>query len=277
LNSTSIIGTSRVTMAKWDAFAYLMAVHINMVKEIFAATPREVVPAYVYLDLYAGPGLYEMRHDADLAGRFGSPLIAVRRLKAAGIEFAPYFADSDPAVCDLLRTSLLRDGHGEHVGRVFKACCALSVDRLLCWHTTRNKYGLAFVDPNGHPDWEAIDLLARSDQWYNVDLLINVNATGHKRCKGRFKNLYKGRGFLSPTEYLRGLRKRYIWLWAPDESDSWQFTLAYCTNRKAPEFRKYTFHGIDSARGREIARLIDFPARERAGIVVPDGTEAIVT
>jgi hypothetical protein len=259
LNSSSVVGTSAATLAKWNAFAYLMTVHSHMVREIFAATPRDVVPAYIYLDLYAGPGLYEVRHDPDLAGQLGSPLIAIRRLQASGIDFAPYLADADPAICDLLRSSLVRDGHGEYVSRVFKACCALSIDRLLCWHTTRNKYGLAFIDPNGTPDWVAIDLLARSDQWYNVDLLININATGHKRVKGRFKDL----GFLSPTQYLRRLRKRYIWLWTPDESDSWQFTLAYCTNRKCPEFKRHTFHGIDSDRGREIARMIDLPVRER--------------
>jgi hypothetical protein len=266
LNSTSVVGASGVTLAKWNAFSYLMAVHINMVKEAMVAAPRDISRSYIYLDLYSGPGLYEMRHDADLAGRFGSPLIAMRRLKESGLNFAPYFADADPHVCDLLRTSLLRDGHGEYVDRVFKACCALSVDRLLCWHTARSKYGLAFVDPNGAPDWDAVDLLARSDQWYNVDVLINVNATAHKRAKGRFRD----RGLMSPTAYLRGLRRRYIWLWTPDESDCWQFTLAYCTNRKCPEFKRHTFHGIDSPRGREISRMIDFPVRERdAGVTMP--------
>jgi hypothetical protein len=272
VTAENTVGTSGTTLAKWDAFSYLMAVHINMVKEVFAASPRDVVPAYVYLDLYAGPGLYEVRHDADLAGQLGSPLIAIRRLKASGIDFAPYFADADPAVCDLLRSSLVRDGHGEHVGRVFKACCALSVDRLLAWHTTRNKFGLAFADPNGQPDWDALHLLSRSDQWYNVDMLINVNATAHKRVKGRFK----GHGFRRPTDYLRSLRKRYLWLWTPDESDSWQFTLAYCTNRKCPEFRRKTFHGIDSPRGREIAHLIDYPIWERDA-VTPPGAEAITS
>jgi three-Cys-motif partner protein len=261
------VGTSGVTRLKWERLGTLLDVHIRMVKGVFARlarTTRDFNRSYHYFDLYAGPGFYSPRHSAELAGLIGSPLIAIRRLKASGLPFIPYLADADIDICDDLRASLIQDGFAADDFRVIKACCAGSVDHLLHLPSGPNRYGLMFVDPNGYPDWAALRELMHHPRslFHCVDILINLNATVHKRCLGSSLHDEERR----PTEYLKGLKKDYISLWNPGPANPHQFTLAYLTNQKRLEFRGQDFHAIDSPHGKAIVRLIDHTREERLAL-----------
>jgi three-Cys-motif partner protein len=260
-----MIGTSGFSPLKWQRFGQLLDCHMKMVRGILQADKENHAhPMYMFVDLYAGPGLYLPKHETGFTGQHGSPLIAVRKLKKSkqesGMDFWTYFGDADEQTCNDLQVNFGRYGHDDQVERVYVGCCAKAVDRLMKLHTSRIKYGLVFVDPNGYPDWDALTDLTKSQQWRRVDLLINVNATVHKRCLKSTTNAETKR----PTDHLRGLDKKYISLWTPPASNPHQFTLAYCTNWKTLEFKGQNFHGIDSAKGQAICRLIDYTEDERS-------------
>jgi three-Cys-motif partner protein len=254
-------GCSEFSRLKWRCLEALLDLHIQKVKGTIK-WDRTCQRAYYYVDLYAGPGYYESREGA--VGQVGSPVIALRRLKAAKIPYRLWLAD--PKEHEALQQSVICEGNPELMRSVLAYCCAQSVDSLLCFHHNRKMLGLVFIDPNGHPDWEHVGLLARGPQWNCMDFLININANIHKRCSKTDWNVEQ----LRPTEHLRALKRRNIYLWKPDDADPenpsnpHQFALAFCTNgRFESQCRELDFYHIDSPEGWELSQRIDYSEKER--------------
>jgi hypothetical protein len=270
-----MIGCSLYTREKWERFEYLLNVNAMMWRGIMQRC-RWAENVFSYFDFFAGPGLYTDADRVDLAGEYGSPIRALRVLEevfsdpghrsASGEPLGIRGFFSDSLEWERLRACLVQLGHpGDEVRGLI---CDRAVDDLLAQWTPaagqhpRKPVGLAFFDPNGQPPWDAIGRFAGAWIFDRIDLLINVNATVGKRV--RLSPLHAESRM--PTEYLRSIGKKYIYLWEPSPGDSHQFALAFCTNCtdwRFPEFARKGFHALETEKGQRIARRIDLTDSER--------------
>ncbi len=258
-----MVGCSAFTHEKWERFDYLLGIHIEICKAIISRE-RWASGAYHYFDFYAGPGIYGPDESEKLTGQYGSPIRALKQLRQKEVAFHLYCFDFDPEIATRLER-VLRGDYGLDWG-CSPSACDESVDLLLgdLWwslnhNDSRKPLGLAFFDPNGIPEWTAAKRFARSKRFDRVDLLFNINSAV---CKWVFSSRLHPET-KRPTDHLREMKKKSIYLWTPMPGDSHQFALAYCTNGPFPQFRQWGFHRIDTPEGARISRMIDFSPRER--------------
>lgn len=259
----SNVGCSIYTREKWARLEYLLSIHVRICKGIMSRNDW-VSGAYHYFDFYAGPGAYNESHSTLLAGEIGSTIRALDIFDREQVEHRSFFTEHDTdTYTNLVETIAARQPHP--CPWVREMSCEEAIDKLCSdWHLLSNSdhkvpFGLAFFDPNGVPDWPSLKRFARSKRFQRIDHLININSA---ICKWVFTSrLHKETK--RPTEHLRELDKKKIYLWEPTPGDSHQFALAYCTNGPFPEFRDWGFHLIDSPQGQRIARRIDFSPKER--------------
>jgi hypothetical protein len=254
------VGCSDLSPLKWERLAYHLSVHIPICGAIINKSSW-VHPHYHYIDLYAGPGIYAADRWPDMAGMRGSPLIALEKLREFGLSHSCVFVE--PRWGDFLRKSLVDAGFAERAGDVLDLHCREAVERLIeRFALVRNRrfYGLVFVDPNGYPRYDSLRELASIHPFQTMDFLIHVNATANKRCLASPNHPET----IRPTEHLRSLGKKFIYLWTPGPGCRNNFTLAHLTNwDRFPQFRPLGFYKIDSAEGERIAFKIDYNETER--------------
>lgn len=257
------VGCGEFTRLKWERLDYLLSVHVPMVCGI-ARRNLWVIPFYHYFDMYSGPGIYGEEHDPDLSGTVGSPLRALRALRAAGYPYRVRFHDADRRQTAALRASLEAQGFQQEVKYVHDADCAAGVREIMRIPAGRNArmFGMVFFDPNGKPDWPAIQALSAHPNSIHLDFFINLNTAYHKFLF--YSSIHDDS--LRPTEWLRVLGKKSIYLWRPAKSCDQQFALSYCTNGPFPEFKNHGFHHIDTEEGQEIVRSIDYRPDERRAL-----------
>jgi three-Cys-motif partner protein len=254
------VGCGEFTRLKWDRLDYLLSVHVPIVCGIIRRN-FWAMPYYHYFDMYAGPGIYGEEYGNGLAGEDGSPIRALLALRSARYPYRVRFFDTSQRQVDSLRESLAVRGFHQEMSNIRKADCAAGVQEIMSMPAGRNArmLGMVFFDPNGKPDWPAIRTLARHPNSTYLDFFINLNVSIHKRLY--YSSVHDDS--LRPTEWLRVLGKKSIYLWRPAKSSPEQFTLSYCTNGPFPEFENHGFHHIDTEAGQEIVRLIDFRPDER--------------
>jgi three-Cys-motif partner protein len=264
-----MVGCTELSRLKWERLEYLLDIHIPMVRGIISrglwAERR-----YHYVDLYAGPGLYDESDNPVLAGEIGSPVRALRALKRHGMAYRYLFFESDEAIATRLCKGLSLDDNRN--GSIFARSCHQADEQVVASWSDRtgriaDLHGLIFADPNANDDicWETLRRLAYRPRFYRVDILVNVNATAPKRIRGAFP----GREVVRPSAELAAL-KRNVYLWQPHEADRWQYTLAFCTNMNDfPELRRQGFHHVESDCGRLLAWKMDYSTKERASMDPP--------
>lgn len=271
-----MIGCSDITKDKWGRLEYLLTMHINACKGIVKRRSY-VSRVYEYFDFYAGPGIYTEEDNQGLAGELGSPLRAIRLfqrildpkrlmlfMRSDIMTWRAWLFEPNRKTYGRLRMAINRVSQEPINAK--NMTCGAGVKEIIdarLWKTENewnrgHTYGLAFFDPNGVPDWDAIQLFSRTPHFQRIDLLINVCATGIKRVR---------RASLDPTlatDRLLSLDKRKIYLWDPVPGDPFQFALALCTNwRGFPGFSQSRFYDIESPEGRAIAEKINYTKSER--------------
>lgn len=249
------VGCSEFTPEKWNRLDYLLGAHVKICRSIMQKLG--CLQIYDYFDFYAGPGIYspdDAGEYRELIGQAGSPIRAIRALNASGIRYRAWLSDECPLITRRLADNLKQVAPCRFV--VNPLDCKSAVDWLTGKQNQRFKIGLAFFDPNGQPDWDAIAKF--SEAYPYIDLLINVSTALIKRMNNPIHKAKR------PTEYLRGLGKKHIYLWDPCPGDKHQFSLAVCINwGQFPKFGTLGFHRIDTAWGRIIADRIDYSRDER--------------
>jgi three-Cys-motif partner protein len=221
------------------------------------------LPEYYYFDMYAGPGCYTDQIGGSLFLDHGSPMIAAGVLR--GQPHKLFFNDSDPQCVTSLTLALA----GENALAQVTCLDASEFSELVTREEWRRRQfdcldckamGLLFADPNGAPDWNAINAITSCQQYERLDVLVNVNATSIKRCRTSPKHRHK---YVSLREYLDGLRKRYLYVWTPHKSNCWQFALIFASNWKDfPEFGKSKFWRCDKPEGREVLDRLNYTQKE---------------
>jgi hypothetical protein len=266
-----VVGCSSLSRLKWERLEYLLEAHATACKSIIGRKPW-ASKTYHYFDFYSGPGIYAATEDEDLIGEHGSPIRAIRTLERVGIDYRVLLSDEKEA------HRLTRNLGTIGIDGVYASplTCSEAVDLytddarwVQAYSDTGKPFGIAFFDPNGVPDWAAVERFSNCYRFRFVDLLINVNATINKRCRASSRHAETMR----PTDHLLNVGKDQVVLWDPCPGDSWQFTLAYCTSRAAPTFktRSLGFLPIDEPGGQRIARRIDFSEAERKYMPPPTG------
>ena len=261
-----MVGCSEYTILKWERFAYLFDVEIGIIGGILSRMPGWADERFWYYDFYAGPGIYSEREAHYLAGRHGSPMIAVAMLRESRLNYRANLYDEKDETARRLQRAIDSHFPGSTVSidtRSFRD----AVDGLRPLPGEKKALGLAFIDPNGPPDWKALEDFCKSRRGDRTDVLINVNSSNMKLQYVSPKHAEHMR----PTEHLKALGKRYIYLWEPAPSDMHQFALAFCTNcpeSTFPDFPKKGFHKMSSEMGGVIARRIDMTHKERKAAAV---------
>ena len=254
----------RFTPQKWDRIKYLIRVHSAMVRGI---TTREswALSGYNYFDLYAGPGFYKDEICGSLFGSEGSPLIAAAMLRSQRHKL--FFNDAEPSCIAQLTTTLAATSVQAQVScmdvRDFAGLVCTDIWRAAQFGCLDCKaMGLVFADPNGSPDWDALEALTRCRQYDRLDVLVNVNATSIKRCRQSPLHRHK---YHPLADDLARLRKRYLYVWTPHKSNAWQFALIFATNWKDfPQFEHSKFWRVDSPDGHEVFDRLNRTEKERA-------------
>ena len=255
------VGCNRFSYAKWEKLGYFMKVHAKAVNSVVHRFDW-AFPAYVYIDLFAGPGIYTTSENRLFDGDCeGSPIVAARALK--GIEHRLFLNDHDVDVAARLTNSLNFEGIYCNLS-VMDQADYVDLITSIKWRRAsfpggKKVYGLVFVDPNGCPPWDECEKLGACKQYDRLDLLIHVNATAHKRL---FHHSWMGEN-MRLEERLRRIGKKHIFLWVPEGGNQWQFSLAFCTNWKEfPEFKRKGFYSIDSTEGRELLDRLQYTREE---------------
>lgn len=251
-------GFSDATPLKWQRLdRFLREIHLVASKSILERQDamgrgRWLCDTYAIVDLYAGPGDYG--HDV-----VGSPLIAMKAAADSGINFHAWLVE--PVHHEMLATAVASHGLADRC-TIIATTFEKAMDRLKK-EIHRCTLGFAFVDPNGYPAWRELRTFA--DNFRSIDLMINVNATAHKRCL----KCPAHKETMRPSERLHSVGKKSMCLWRPADWDNWQFCLAYLTNGPTFEARKQGFHLSHTRSGLSVIRLIDYTEAERKIIRLP--------
>lgn len=234
---------------KFARVAYLTEMHSRAVRGILS---REgwADPRYHWIEPHCGPGTYP---NGD---------------RGCALRVAEILSKELPGQYRLILNDLDPSNAVQHENAIRQYCqtnvftldCGDFVNGLI-YHITRPIFGFIFFDPNGGPNWEAINRFSCVPRFERCDILVNVNSVGIKWAR---KNAICKNHTKTATQHLREINKKYLFLWEPNPSDNWQFSLVVATNWGAfPQFEKLGFYLIDSPKGKLIADRMDYTREER--------------
>lgn len=261
------VGASRYTPVKLERLERFARRHGRVVRDVLAKPKwADADRRYHYFDFYAGPGTYSEADYPDLVGRHGSPILVPKIIEDTPLTCLTFL--SEPWHADRLARNLREAGIDGVT--LMPVTCADAIARLIGnedphRYVKHRPMGLAFIDPNGPvhaEEWEALERFVAHKRFGLIDVLINVNASIAKFCHSSRVHAET----LRTTEHLARLGKKSIQLWNPCPGDPHQFTLAYCTDGPTLEFVEDGFVDITSPCGRDIARRIDYSAKERESL-----------
>ncbi len=249
-------GESPETPIKHEHFRGLLAMHLRTCKNLVT----DACP-YQYLDLNAGPGIFDvppeqpMLWEASEPGMRvqikGSPVIFTETVKAAGIPYRAILFEKDPAYRAALQACLNGQANitiaGDHDTAPDYLCT--------CSRCHRHAQGLIYSDESGHiPPFGLFAQLTDPIRCRRLDLLIYYSATLHKRARRLFRTDRL-------TDYLACIPKRYWLVREPRAQEQWTFLIG--TNWSGfPTWERQGFHRTDQPRGAEILRTINLTASE---------------
>jgi three-Cys-motif partner protein len=216
------LGISKTTPLKLNEFKTLMAAHISIVKQILRNYEKWGYKnmRYQYIDIYAGPGKYQLQ-DGDMVS--GSPLIFLEIATQVGINYDAYFIDNSKKRIEALR-ELTKD---------FPNVICIRGDnreKLKEIELPNNTFGLLYADPNATcPQLPTIRKYFERENAQKVDILFYLGGNGIKRSE---KNkcvkceLHEELGNL--THCFSNLKKYYTI--RSNRIGIWGFTWAMFTN-----------------------------------------------
>ncbi len=258
------VGCSWRSHQKWERVVKLGHAHAAICRNVIARDAR--LSPYHYVETYAGPGVYgptdgHGEERGQFVGQEGSPLLMLRILRDSGLDWRAHLSDRDEGVMLRLHACVAGDSRIS----VNHLDCREAVDRLIKSKVDM-RVGLAFFDPNGLADWQAIWDFAGHFKY--MDILINVHANVIKRVRKSTHPSHKAQQewLGTASENIVRVGRAHHFIWAPPKNDDQQFALSYSTGLgDFPEFRRAEFHRLESDEGRRIARRLDLTKKELGG------------
>lgn len=247
------VGQSDYTSTKQQHFAMVVQTHLRVAKGIFQKNKSKnyqnwIQPQYLYVDFYAGSGV---NHDNVL----GSPVIFMNQARKVGVSNIPIFIEENEYTAQQLNIELRKRGATN-----FEVVTGNNQDHIRAMINNppaSKQIGLAYLDPNGIPDFSLIKELSEVKQYEKFDFLINCPATAIKRAKG-VKTCKQEKNLI---EELVSINKSY-WI-IREPIGRWQWTFLIGTNWNAfPNFKNLGFWPLSSPQGRRIAMNLSYSSSE---------------
>jgi len=246
-----MIGASKFTQIKQQHFQAILRIHMMIVRSIMKKW-YYVNKKYLYADLYSGCGGYFFE------GKWivGSPVIATNSAGKIGIDMDCHLNDEDAKNISCLKEYVF-DPISPKFSVSKSSVCLSNMQDL----ARKNQYGLIYLDPNGHPEFDGVKAFFSAKNNSKVDVLINCNATVGKRLTSSTAHaMYTNR----LVDNMLSIDKKYWLIKEPYKGDSWQFTFVLGTNWSAfPEFKDIGMYSVTSTRGLELLKLFSYSEKER--------------
>lgn len=244
------VGQSDYTAIKQRHFAAIIKTHLQVAKGIMSRNkyPNWIEPYYLYVDLYAGCG-------NNLDDVPGSPVIFFDQAKKVDVNGYAVFVEENEYSAELLEDKIKNIKTCNY--KLITDDNANIVKQMVENPPDKKCLGLAYLDPNGIPNFNAIKELSHLKQYDKFDFLINCPATAIKRSLGN--------GFCDDSNRLIselvGINKNY-WI-IREPIGRWQWTFLIGTNWESfPKFKNLGFHPLSSNKGREIVMHLSYTAKE---------------
>lgn len=247
------VGQSDYTETKQRHFAAVVQTHLRVAKGIFQKSNSKkyknwIQPQYLYVDMYAGSG-------SNFENVPGSPVIFLDQARKVGINNVPIFIEENEYSAVQLNDELRRKGATNF--QVVNSTNKLHIEKMIASPPPSKQIGLAYLDPNGIPDFDLIKRLSFVPQYEKFDFLINCPATAIKRAKS-VKSCKQAKNLI---EELVSINKNY-WI-IREPIGRWQWTFLIGTNWNSfPKFKNLGFWPLSSPQGRNIAINLSYSASE---------------
>jgi hypothetical protein len=199
-------GHSSMTIDKQEGLGKILSQHISVVKVIFDKYPK-LPRTYYFMDAYAGSG-YNASELCD-----GSPLIFLKAIVNAGLDYRAWFIEKDEALSTELGKRVKDYRDRCEVCKGDNARIVPQIARTL----PRNAYGLIYADPNGIPGFNLLSKISRIPGLEKFDILIRYNAVAVKR--NEFQT-----GKKKMLDHLSEINKSYWIIRKLKPGDIWQWT-----------------------------------------------------
>lgn len=210
------IGSSNCTDDKQDGFACMIGLHIKIVKDVmqnFTKKGWRYPEKYHYIDTNAGDGVHPYYGD-------GSPILFLKAAQRQMIAHHGHFVEKSRQNAEQLKATVEELGLAQY-------CTIYNDDhsnaiREIVGKIPRNAFGLAYMDPNGLPSLDVLQLIA--EKCPKMELLIRIPTRALKRVR----NAPQCTGY-SLVDLIRQIKKEY-WLiretYEHDNRFDWTFLLA---------------------------------------------------
>ena len=267
-------GFSDHTPIKQYVFAKFMQMHVTIVASIMERYPHLTDHFYLYIDLYAGPGISDNVHR-----QRGSALLALDTLRGAGLWshvelieqnhetaklLARHLAETFETLEDFVPTTeewQFMHGLDPCGGSLWCADNArvlpLLFDRWAGHLALDTQFGLIYADPNGTPCFDLLRLCAT--QLPKTDILLHMSANNLKRQRLSTKHPFDQ----TLIAILQTINKQYWLIQDPGEGNRDQWTFLFGTNwRDVKEWRAQGFYRLDTPRGQAILHRLTYTKEE---------------
>lgn len=245
-------------------FGLILDMHLSVVRNVFAKSQRGWPdPHYRYIDLTAGPGVYD--------GEAQSPLIFSERVKHSGVPCRAVFFEREQPTCDTLRQALLaalpnaivrnEDFAPDFDAKSMGHRAAGGLLPLLHDFMPIDKdryYGMVYYDPKPSCPMVEREIPFLADvgghqRMGRMDFLLHLSATCFKRLREK-----TGATFLSS---LARFGKKAWLVREPQGHHQWTFVLG--TNyTEIGEYKRMHFYHAHSKRGRDIILTLEHTREE---------------
>lgn len=246
------VGFGEFTTKKLEDYQIFLRKYLGIVSGVYITHGDKwwCDPVFHYIDLNAGPGIYEdfLPHIPD--GTWGSPPLFWRIATDYQLDFTMDLIEKNPMTAYDLIDNLNKLNISLSNITISRGDHSIFVPQIIgSFH--KWKYGLVFNDPNNSTiAYDA--LLHCSKMRPQYDLLINLSASLFKR-KPEFWDFD-----VKIADYIFGLNKKYWYIKDIAPGDSHQWTFLFGTNySKMFEIKEIGFVRIDTPRGQTIFRIVN--------------------
>lgn len=247
--------SSENTYHKMEGFRFIVDWH-HRIADAVMAKHDWCKRSYLYIDLYAGPGVYV--DDSNYRGD-GSPLIALKILHASRKRYEALLFNNDQSEFETLR---------ESVGVGYNADLICDDNRNVLDYLTcaQDQLGLAYFDPNTVRF--DVDLgMALSQCLPRLDLLFYFSASAEKRVR-LSRGVPVGEGE-SLSELMTRVQKDKWFVRAPF-GGKFQYSFLLGTNaRSIGDWKAMGWYDVDSPEGITILTKMNYTREELAGKQAP--------
>ena len=247
------IGISEHTLIKQDILEDIFSMIFLVAKPILNKSCY-LDPRYHYIDMNAGPGVYQGRDGEWIVG---SPIRFLRQARISVIEHKAYLVEIDPVYCKRLKEWAKPYQRGDNIEVICGDSREVVLD--LVRPGAQPKLGALYTDPTGSvPPFDLLADLSRRKEYRQMDFIIFISARNYKRelkaaqC-GLCEFLFEKLGRIEKKQWI-----------VTEPMGRQQFAFLIGTNwAEFPAWKRKGFYRVNTAEGKEILERICFTRQER--------------